>query len=154
MFNINTSLRDTCSMYCTMYSTHNLFFNFSINLARVRLSRYYKGQDPKQSAKELNETQGKNLQQFWQAMQTHLHPKHWLPPKAVSSAHLVNTLLTHDCRAHVKKQSHNKVCRRRSGGGIIVTNITNGNELAYRQEVDELGMWCKENSFFCSTLPC
>lgn len=46
---------------------------------------------------------------------------------------MLYTLLTHDCRAHYD------------------SIITKGNELAYREEVDRLELWCKENNLILNT---
>ncbi len=55
---------------------------------------------------------------------------------------LLYTLLTHSCRAH-----YDRILIVKFADNIAVVGlITNGDESAYRQEVEGLGLWCKENN--------
>ena len=55
---------------------------------------------------------------------------------------LLFTLLTHDCRAHCDSN----LIVEFADDTAVVGLITNADESAYRQEVDRLGLWCRENN--------
>lgn len=63
-------------------------------------------------------------------------------PQGCVLSPLLYTLLTHDCRAHYDSNLIVKF----ADDTAVVGLIANGDEIAYRQEVEGLGLWCKENN--------
>ena len=64
------------------------------------------------------------------------------PKGCVLSPLLYYTLLSHDCR----RNCDSKLIVKFADDTAVVGLITKGDESAYRQEVDGLGLWCRENN--------